>query len=197
MPDDHGSKSAGGAPHQKTVMLRLDSPSDDSAIKFPAMVRGLVNGIVILEVDWESLEDWGGGVHLLTEAGEVTDFRGLIIWARYSVVDRDRGQLSLGLKLAEPKALKLLKEHIQNSAKEIKCPWNPGEQACQAHPPAASGVFSVKLGFLALGFLWASLLVSLTYPGPSHLFGWGLWLLGTGVVACQSWRFWRSIQDSH
>ena len=197
MSDDHCSKSAGRAPNQKTVMLRLDRPGDDSAIKFPAVVRGLVSDVVILEVNWESLEDWGGGVHLLSETGEVTDFRGLITWARYSVVDRDRGQLSLGLKLAEPEALKLLREHIQNGAKEIKWPWNPGEQAYQAQPPAVSGAFSVKLGFLALGFLWASLLVNLTYPGPSHLFGWGLWLLGTGVVACQTWRFWRSIQDSH
>ena len=196
MPDDHGSKSAGGAHPQKTVMLRLDSPHDDSAIKFPAVVRGLVNGVVILEVDWESLEDWGGGVHLLTETGEVTDFCGLIIWARYSVVDRDRGQLNLGLKLAEPEALKLLREHIQNSGKEIKWPWNLGEQAGQAHPTAASGAFSVKLGFLALGFLWASLLVNFTYPGPYHSFGWGLWLLGTGVVAGQTWRFWRSIRAS-
>ena len=197
MPDDHGSKFAGRPPHQKTVMLRLDSPGGDSAIKFPAVVRGLVSGVVILEVDWESLEDWGGGVHLLTETGEVTDYRGLIIWARYSVVDRDRGQLCLGLKPAEPKALKLLREHIQNSAKEIKWPWNLGKQACQAHLPVASGAFSVKLGFLALGFLWASLLVNFTFPGPYHPFGWGLWLLGTGVVAGQSWRFWRSIRASH
>jgi hypothetical protein len=197
MPDDHCCNAADGAPHQKTVVLCLDSPEDDSAIKFPAVVRGLINGIVILEVDWESLEDWGGGVHLLTETGEVTDFRGLIIWARYSLVDRDRGQLNLGLKLAEPKALKLLRKHIQNSAQEIKRPWNPGEQACQAHPPATSGPFSVKLGFLALGFLWASLLVTYIYPGPSHLFGWGLWLLGTGIVVCQTRCFWRSIQASH
>ena len=79
MPDDHCSNSGGWNPNQKTVVLRLDSPEDVSAIKFPAVVGGLVNGIVILEVDWEGLEDWGGGVYLLTEPGEFTDCRGLII----------------------------------------------------------------------------------------------------------------------
>ena len=147
-------------------MLRLDNPEDDSAIKFPAVVRGLVNEIVILEVDWVGLEDWGGGAHLLIETGGVFDFPGSIIWARYSVGDRDRGQLNLGLKLAEPKALKLLRKHIQNRAQEIKWPSNPGDQACQAHPPATSGPFSIKQGFLALGFLRASLLVTHIYPGP-------------------------------
>lgn len=175
-------------------MLRLDSPENDSAIKFPAVVRGLVNGIVILEVDWVSLEDWGRGAHLLIETGEVTDFRGFIIWARYSVVDQDRGQLNLGLKLAEPKALNLLRKHVQNSAQEIKWPWNPRDQACQAHPPATSGPFSLKLGFLALGLLWVSLPV--TRIDPSYLFGWGLWLLGTGIVVYQTWCFWRSIRAS-
>jgi len=35
--------------------------------------------IVILEVDWEGLEDWGGDVYLLIEPGEFIDCRGLII----------------------------------------------------------------------------------------------------------------------
>jgi len=185
----------------KTVMVQVFRPGDDSPLKFPALVRNLADGVATLEVDnpwtvldWGSLKGQAGSLHLMSANGAVTELQGRLNWARYTVTDRDSGQLSLGLQLTAltAAARQLLDEQMLHTSEDIKTLWDRWEEARRAAKPPA---FSPRLGFLALALLGGSLAVNRLIPGPYKWFSWILWLSAALVVAAQTRQFWKNRRD--
>jgi hypothetical protein len=143
----------------------------------------------------ESLKGQQGCLRLTTPGShELTDIRGTVTWARYSI--QGGGYLSLGLKLASPtrSVKKLLTERIYHSADDIKGLWDRWDQNRQVSNQV--GAFSAKMGFVAGALLLGGLGVQLLAPKEYQLFGWILWLFGTLVVASQAMHFWKNHKAS-
>ena len=77
---------------KSAMILQIDRPGDEAPLQFPAVIRNLAAGVATLEVNnpwtilnWETLKGQGARLRLLAETGEVTDIRGTVNWARYSV----------------------------------------------------------------------------------------------------------------
>lgn len=193
--DSKGSKT-------KTVMLQIYRSGDDSPLKFPAVVRNLVSGVATLEVNnpwtilkWESLKKQVGRINLLSETKEAIEIRGAVTWVRYTVLDRSSGQLTLGLKLAnpDPVAQQLLKDHILHTSADIKSLWDRVDQARKTPEPEA---FSARIAFVALVLFFGSVALNLVRPGPYKFFSWMLWLGGSMMVAKQTLHFWKTVRSS-
>ncbi|MCX5893177.1 MAG: hypothetical protein NTW80_09440 [Deltaproteobacteria bacterium] len=204
MPDEQfvaapskGSRSA--------MLLQIERPGEESPWQFPAVIRNLVAGVATLEVNnpwtilnWDTLKGQGGCLRLLTETGEITDLRGTINWARYSVQGQDSGILSLSLALTAPNpaAQRLLADFIPHTAKDIKGFWDRYDQAQGSLIPKTPPV-PTKIGLAALALLLAGLALQLTGVTAFKLLGWLLWCGGTVVVALPVLRFWKSRRASH
>jgi hypothetical protein len=198
MPDGYSFETGNRAPESPALILQIGRPMDGTPLRFPAVVRNLVEGVVTLEVEvfwmilnWENLKGRTGSLHLLSDTGIVTELQGSVTWATYTVLDQDHGQLHLGLKLADPAAAKmLLSEHLPYITPDIKSFWDRWDQARQAPEPAAFS-FSTRIGLAALTLLISGVAVQLMLPKPYKLLGWLLWVFGTLLVGGQTLHFWR------
>ena len=184
----------------KTVMLQIQRPGDDSPLKFPGVVRNLAAGVATLEVNnpwtilnWESLKKQPGRLQLLSEARETVEIQGTVTWARYMVLDQSNGQLTLGLKLANPDAAaqQLLKDHILHSSEDIKSLWDRLDQARKTPEPEA---ISTRIAFVAVLLFSGVVALNLAQSGPYKFFSWVLWLGGALVVAKQTLQFWKTVK---
>jgi hypothetical protein len=196
MSDDHGPESRRRVPEASALILQIDRSIEGSPQCFPAIVRNLVDGVVTLEINnlwafpnWETLKGRGGCLKLHSGNGGVTDLQGTVTWSGYTALDLDRGQLHLGLKLADPSsAQKLLSSYLPHITEDIKSLWERWDQAREAPEPAA---LSAKTSFAAMSLLTSGLALQLVWPQPYKLFAWVLWLFGTLLVGGQTLHFWK------
>jgi len=203
MPDGYRFETDNLAPERPALILQIGNPMDGIPLRFPAVVRNLVEGVVTMEVEdpwttlnWETLKGRTGSLHLLSDTGLVTELQGSVTSATYTVLDQDHGQLHLGLKLADPAAAKmLLFEHLPYITADIKSLWGRWDQARQAPEPAAFS-FSTRIGLVALILLLSGVALQLMWPKPCKLLGWLLWLFGTLLIGGQTLHFWRSRRAS-
>jgi hypothetical protein len=197
MQDEYSFETGNQAPKSPALILQIGHPMDGTPLRFPAVVRNLVEGVVTLEVEdpgtllnSETLKGRTGSLHLLSDTGLVTELQGSVTQATYTVLDRDHGQIHLGLKLADPAAVKmLLSEHLPYITADIKSLWDRWDQAHQAPKPAAFS-FSTRIGLAALTLLISGVALQSLGPKPYKLLGWLLWLFGTLLVGGQILHFW-------
>ena len=197
MPDGYRFEPGKRAPESPALILQIGSPMDGIPLRFPAVVRNLVEEVVTLEVEdprtilnWETLKGRTGSLHLLSDTGQVTELQGSVTWATYKVLDQDHGQLHLGLKLADPAAKMLLSEHLPYITADIMSLWDRWDQARQAPEPAGFS-FSPMIGLAALTLLISGVALQFMWPKPYKLLGWLLWLFGTLLVGWQTLHRWR------
>jgi len=197
MPDGYSFETGNRAPKSPALILQIGSPMDGIPLRFPAVVRNLVEEVVTLEVEdpwtilnWETLKGRPGSLHLQSDTGIVTELQGSVTWATYKVLDQDHGQLNLGLKLADPAAKMLLSEHLPYITADIMSLWDRWDQARQAPEPAGFS-FSTMIGLAALPLLISGVVLQFMWPKPYKLLGWLLWLFGTLLVGGQIFHFWR------
>jgi hypothetical protein len=183
------------------MILQIDRPDEAAPLQFPVVIRNLVAGVATLEVNnpwtilnWESLKGQSGCLRLLNETGEVIDLKGTITWAKYRILSQDSGSLSLNLEMTDPDPLvqRQLIDCIPHPAKDIKGFWDRWDQAqAQARAPKPA-LIPTKMAFTALALLLSGLVLQLSGVTGLKLVGWGLWGIGTTLVALQALRFWRS-----
>lgn len=197
MPTDELPNSR--TPESAVMILQIDGRGHEQSLQFSAVIRNLGASLATLEIanpwtimDWEALKGRKGCLRLLSpETGKSTTIPGTVRWARYTVKDQENGHLNLGLDLTDPDqvAQKLLFEHITHTSEDIKGLWNRWDQTRQSPP---SRPFSLKLGFAAAALLLAALAMQFAGAKGFKLFGWGLWFLGTVLVANQTRHFWKN-----
>jgi len=197
MTDGYSFETSNRAPKSPALILQIGSPMDGIPIRFPAVVRNLVEEVVTLEVEdpwtilnWETLKGRAGSLHLQSDTGIVTELQGSVTWATYKVLNQDHGQLHLGLKLADPADKMLLSEHLPYITADIMSLWDRWDQARQAPEPAGFS-FSTWIGLAGLTLLVSGVALQFMLPKPYKLFGWLLWLFGTLLVGGQILHFWR------
>jgi hypothetical protein len=198
MPDGQSPETGSIIPEPSALVLQIDCPLDGSPLRFPAMVRNLMGGVVTLEVsnpwtslNWAALKGRGGRLCLRSEDGENTELQGTVTWTGYTGLDQD--QLHLGLKLDDPASgQKLVSDHIPHVTADIKSLWDRWDQARQT----PERTVSTRTGFAAMSLLLAGVALQLVWPQPYKLFGWLLWLLGTLLVGEQTVHFWRGRKAS-
>jgi hypothetical protein len=187
------------------MILQIDRPGEEAPLQFPAVIRNLASGVATLEVNnpwtimnWETLKGQVAGLRLLAQTGEVTNLRGVINWARYSVQDQDSGSLSLSLQMTDPDpaSQRLLSEFIPHTTKDIKGFWDRWDETQAIRAPKSSPL-STKTGLAVLALLFAGL--ALQFPGAMEfkIFGLLLWCGGTLMVALQALRLWKNRKASH
>ena len=203
MPDGYSFETGNRAPESPALILQIGHPMDGTPLRFPAVVRNLVEGMVTLEVEdpwtllnWETLKGRTGSLHLLSDTGIVTELQGSVTWATYTVLDQDHGQFHLGLKLADPAAAKmLLSEHLPYITADIKSLWDRWDQARQV-PELAAFSFSSRIGLAASILLICGVAQQLMWPKPYKLLGCLLWIFGTLLVGGETSYFWRCLRAS-
>jgi hypothetical protein len=204
MPDEPFVAAQSSA-SKLAMLLQINRPGEEAPLQFPAVIRNLVAGVATLEVNnpwtilnWETLKGQGGRLRLLTETGEVTDLRGIINWARYSVQGQDSGNLNLSLKLTDPDptAQKLLSDYIPHSAKDIRGFWDRWDQTQVGRAPK-SAPLPTKISLATLALLFAGLALQFSGATGFKIFGLLLWCGGTLMVALQALRFWKNRKASH
>jgi hypothetical protein len=187
------------------MILQIDRPNGESPLQFPAVIRNLVAGVATLEVnnpwtimDWEALKGQRGCLRLLTETGDVSDLRGVVNWARYTVQGQDSGNLSLSLKLTnpDPSIQKQLTKFIPNTAEDLKGFWDSWEQA-QGSQAQKVAPLPTMLGLAALALLLSGLVLQFIGATAFQFLGWLLWCGGTVVIASQILSFWKSRKVSN
>jgi hypothetical protein len=190
---------------KSAMILQIDRPGEEAPLQFPAVIRNLAAGVATLEVNnpwtilnWETLKGQGVCLRLLAETGEVTDLRGIVDWARYSVQGQDSGNLSLSLQLTDPDPApqKLLSEYIPHTSKDIKGFWDRWEQTQAVGAPRLSPL-PTKIGLAALALLFGGLTLQFSEAMGFKIFGLVLWCGGTLVIALQALRFWKNRKASH
>ena len=190
---------------KSAMILQIDRPGEEAPLQFPAVIRNLTAGVATLDVknpwtilNWETLKGQEGRLRLLTETGEVTDLRGIVNWARYSVQGQDSGNLNLSLKLTDPDpaAQRLLSEYIPHTAKDIKGFWDRWDQTQVVQAPKLSPL-TTKIGLGAMALLFVGLALQFSGAMGFKIFGLLLWCGGTLVIGLQALRFWKNRKASH
>jgi hypothetical protein len=182
------------------MVLQIARPDNQPPLQFPAMVRNLSGGVVTLEVNnpwtilnWDALKGNEACLRLLSAAGELTEQKGTISWARYSVQDQTGGKLSLGLKLYEfdLASHRSISGQIEHTSKDIIGLWDRWEEAQHTAAPE-SPPYNPRILAGAVGLLLAGLGLQLAAPKGVKFFGWLLWFFGTLAIATQTLRYWKS-----
>ena len=185
------------------MILQIDRPNGESPLQFPAVIRNLVAGVATLEVNnpwtimnWEALKGRGGCLRLLTETGEVSDLRGVVNWARYTVQGQDSGNLMVSIKLTnpDPSVQKLITQCIPYTAEDIKGFWECWEKAQGSQKVAP---LPTMLGLAALALLLSGLVLQFIGATGFRFLGWLLWCGGTVLIASQILSFWKSRKVSN
>lgn len=205
MPEEPFPQPGKRTTESPAMVLQIDRPGGEAPLQFPAVIRNLLAGVVTLEVKnpwtilkWDTLKGQVSCLRLLSGNGDITDLRGTITWAKYTVQGPNNGNLSLSLKLNDPDPLtqKLLSASISHTSEDIKGLWEKWDQAQNKTGSSRLSVQPAKIGLTALVLLLAGLALQLSEAQGFKLLGWVLWFFGTVVVALQALQFWKSRKAS-
>lgn len=179
-----------------SIFLEIDA--EDTPIRAPVLIKNLTDDLVTVEVEspwylvfwaYEDLLGRGGDLRLTRQGdGETVNIRGQVAWARY--LGEKKRQLALGLKLARPNQaiIKLLKNSMAHTPKDLKGLWDRWDQD---HKRQQDSLVDRKVYLAALVLMVAGLLLQLPGLQSFKLLGWILWLLGgLGVAGRGLWSLW-------